>query len=917
MRLLFADPVERRAALAAFVTLGLVLAGHAVLETARDALFLRSLPAAQLPWVYLIIAALTFVVAGFESALARGVLRRDLLGVFLGASALVTASLWGAPDFVSVESIWLLYVWTGVFGTLATIHFWLSVSAAFTVTQAKRLFGFVGAGALAGALAGSTAARVVVSITQTRHLVLLAATCMAAGALSAHFLLRRALHRAGDGDDERATIEPARLCDALRVLRGDGYVRRVVFFVLLSTVAITLADYLFKREVADAIPPGRLGSFFATFYASLNVLALVVQLGLVGWLLDRVGVPRTLSILPVLLVAGGSWVVLGGGLAAVLFLRGTTGSLRHSLHRTATEVLFVPLLGQERDRAKTVADVLGHRMGQAAGSVLILLGLFFFDGGAWVAWGVAIFGLLTALVALGSRRPYLDVFRRRLGAHRAAQPRLPPLDRHALEVLFSALDSPEEREVLASLELLREQGRVDLVPALILHHPSPRVVRRALACFVEAGRRDFVSTALRVETDDAELRAALLRAIAAVEPERAVLEEALEDGSRRVRATAVVELTSLGWMEAAEARRRLGELMHHGAARRAIAAALAARPCPALAPLLRELARDADLAVRAEAVHAMAVSGDRSLWPDLLAALRERALRPLARRGFVQGGEPALAFLLEALSDPRLPHAVRLHVPRSVGRFPPELAAPPLWSRLLTETDPAIRDKMLRALGSLAEKGGGLALDRNEMGRLVAAGLERCRTLVAWRDALAKGVDEDPRRDTAKGAVLRDLLDEELAHELEQVFRTLALQHPSEDFRSIERGLQSDDPVVRASCEELLSEVLPNDDRRALLRLVRRTGASPRALRRARETDSGVHALGATISFEAALGAMIDSRSEAIAAIAASHAAELGQRVLAPRIEARLATIGTPRVRAVLERALRKLLHPEREAAHG
>ena len=78
---------ERGAAIAAFVTLGLVLAGHAVLETARDALFLRSLPASQLPWVYLIVAVLTFAIAGFESALARRSRRQgSRLTRFLGAS---------------------------------------------------------------------------------------------------------------------------------------------------------------------------------------------------------------------------------------------------------------------------------------------------------------------------------------------------------------------------------------------------------------------------------------------------------------------------------------------------------------------------------------------------------------------------------------------------------------------------------------------------------------------------------------------------------------------------------------------------------------------------------------------------------------------------------------------------------------
>lgn len=898
MRTFFAiPPAERHATAAAFVTLALVLAGHAVLETARDAIFLRALPPTQLPWVYLIIAVLTLVVTSLEASVARGVRRRDLLSAFLFGSSIVTAGLYAIADFESITSIWMLYVWTGVFATVATIHFWLSLSAAFTVTQAKRLFGIVGAGALVGAMGGSALARVVVSVTATHHLVVVAALCFALAAASAHFGLRRALRGSAV-----QPVDDVPLREALGTLKRNTYVQRVVVFVLLTTLAVTFADYAFKREVADTIDPARLGSFFATYYAALNAIALIVQVAAVGFLLDRLGVPRTLAVLPALLAGGGLWALLGGGLPAVLFLRGTNGVLKHSVHRTATEVLFVPLPGRERDYARTAADAVGHRVGQALASLVILAGVWLVDEGPFVMWAIVIAAVLTTVMALRSRASYLDLFRKRLGADaRRSRRRLPPLDRHAVEVLVGALDSPREREVLASLDILREQRRMDLVPALILHHPSPRVVRRALRGFVDTGRSDFVPTALRVETRDAELRAALLRAVAAVEPNEAVLRDALRATSRRVRATAIVQLTSLGRMAPMEAHARLGVLMTNPGVRRAVAAAMSVRPCPPLAGLLRKLARDEDPTVRAEAVLAMAESGDPSDWVTLRDSLRERALRPLARRGFVVAGEPGLAFLVDALEDERLPLAVRLHVPRSIARFEPSLAVAPLWSRLAREPEPGVRYKILRALGSLARRSGGLALDGAEVRALLTAGLARCERILAWRAGLERGASEDSRRATVTGAVLRDLLDEELEHELEQTFRVLALRHPSEDFRSIHRGLGSGDPVLRASCEELLSEVLPHDDRRALLELV----GAERGARPPIEADGDVVVV---------LASMIAGRSEPLAAVAAAYAAELGEHALREPIHERLGTVGAPELRRVLARAAERL--EPRDAAH-
>jgi hypothetical protein len=48
------------------------------------------------------------------------------------------------------------------------------------------------------------------------------------------------------------------------------YLVRVAGLVLLSTVAATLRDYVFKGTVARTVEPAQLTSFFASFYLTLN-----------------------------------------------------------------------------------------------------------------------------------------------------------------------------------------------------------------------------------------------------------------------------------------------------------------------------------------------------------------------------------------------------------------------------------------------------------------------------------------------------------------------------------------------------------------------------------------------------------------------------------------------------------------------
>src|SRR5512140_1225405 len=116
---------ERRPAFAAFITLFGVIASHTVLETARDALFLARLPAAELPWVYLAMAASAVAMAQVPTRRWRGLLGQSGLSVSLGVMALVTAVFWVLPGLQSAWGVRALYVWSGLVATLSALQFWL------------------------------------------------------------------------------------------------------------------------------------------------------------------------------------------------------------------------------------------------------------------------------------------------------------------------------------------------------------------------------------------------------------------------------------------------------------------------------------------------------------------------------------------------------------------------------------------------------------------------------------------------------------------------------------------------------------------------------------------------------------------------------------------------------------------------
>jgi AAA family ATP:ADP antiporter len=868
------SPEDRRGALFAFLTIFGTLAGHTLLETARDALFLARLPASRLAIVYIAIAVAAVGVSqsSWGRRRAGGALALSRL---LGGGALVTFGFWLLLRGERAIELYALYVWTGVLGSLAVLQFWMVLGELYTLGEAKRLYSVVWTGSLLGATTGAAAARLVSTRAPATSLVLAAAIVLAVTALGPALALGRA--------EVRKAVRPAAsatLAEGLRLLRADAYVRALAVLVLVSTVALTLADYVFKSAVARTIPPEQLGSFFAGFYTLLNLLSLAAQLLAGGWLFQAIGLNRTLLVLPALLFLGASGLALGGGLAAALLLKGTDGALRNSLHRTGTELLFVPLAPGVRSRAKPLVDIVGQRGGQALASVLILSESVLRRGDVVLAAAAAATALVWIALVSELKGLYLDVFRVALreGTLRPALD-LPPVDLASLETLIGALNSADDHEVVAAIDLLAAEGRTRLVPVLILYHPSQLVVLRALSLFASEGRTDFVPVAERlVHHADAEIRAAALRARTQVAPEELLLGTAAEDESPLVRATAAVGRVAGGW-EPEKALKTLDELARSGdeATWTALGRAIAAQPLPAFEELLLRLAERGAPRTLVQVARAMGQLRSPRFLPVLLELLGQREVRGDARTALVAYGADGLAFLDAALGDASLPLELRRHLPRTIALFDPAPAAAVLERRIMDERVGAVRYRMLRGLNRIVAASG-VELDLELLGRATRATAEGVFRALHWRVVLEGGGEQVPARRTPGYGLLVQLLRDKEAQAIERLLRLLALQYRGEDFRDIHRGLRSRDPRARASGSELLENLLRPPLRAPILALV---GDEPDA---ARLAGAGELYAVRPLGYEAALERMLDEGGEALRCIAAHHVGELGLVALRPRL---------------------------------
>jgi ATP:ADP antiporter, AAA family len=857
---------ERRETLVAFSVLFLVLMSHALLETARDALFLGRLAPAQLPWVYIGLAAASLLVAELHGRLAGATSKRSL-AITLAACGAITALFWALLAGRGTWMLYALYLWPGLIAALVMLEFWTLLGDAFTITQAKRVYGAIGVGSVAGSIAGSALASWASEQFSARHLLLPAALgLLLSGGVSLYL---------ASPQEESAPAEPVEAPPdglargALQVL-AHPYARGIVVVAVLGALAVTLADYLFKSTVAARVSRAELGSFFARAYLVYNLLSFACQTLFVNLAIRKLGVPLAAAFLPAVLLVTGAGTLILPILPAVVLVRGADASLRHSLHRTAFELLSVPLHARTRALVKRLIDIVGFRGGQALASLAILGIVTLPRPTTLLALVLVVLCALWLFAALRTRAAYVELFRRRMGKGQITHLKeFPELDAASLETVIRALDSDDDREVIAAIEVLERDDKERLVPKLLLFHPSHEVVRCVLALFARSGRKSAVRAIDRLlaHTTPAPLRAAALAVRAALDPATVVVKPEAELGEpEEVRAAFAVCRTALFGAD----RKPVDALSRSGtpATRLAIAEAIAATECHALGDVLIGLARDPEHEVRNTAIAAMGRLGGAALVRALVELMASDHTRAPARDQLVAMGDRALEALASALAEVAL-GPVRRELGDVIARLDPEPAARVLVNQLAVESDGLVRYRLIRSLEGIVAHHPGVDFDRGVIRRAIADTLSKAYRYLAYEIALERGGDERGGGPTPGCRLLKRLLRDKRKHAVGRLFRLLGLALPAESFAAAYRGVTSDRPELRANAIELMENVLPSDLRAPVLGLVEDLSPAERLAR------GRPHHAAEPVTHEQVLSRLLEGPAKTLREAAIYHTHEL------------------------------------------
>ncbi len=803
-----------------------------ILKPMRSSFFLKNLPSTKLPFAYI----LTAIFAGTLTTLVFKYSRRLSVVSLLTATNLVIVGTLFYFRSVMGRPIWYLpYVWfvyLQIVSVLQVAQFWLLAGYIYDNRQAKRIYGLLGAGAIAGSIAGSfVPAFLSKTLSTDMKLLIAAGICFVLIALAQIAWRYRRPEADEPGAGRKQEESQDRLADLLRLVFGSRHLALMVLLVCLTLIASQIAEWQVNNALDRSYrdlgqdKENLIDQFWGRFYFWTNILGITLQLTVTGFVVSRLGIGAAIVFLPGGLLLASIGVFLAPSLSTTALALGSNNVFRYSINRAGFELLYLPLSPAVRKKLKLFVDVFVDRLGRAIAALVILT----FNNLRSTSAAAILLTVTSVGVCLALRKAYVNAFREQLARREVdlAEIQRYVTDPQSLRLLVDALDSPHERQILYSLRLLQSARRVDGAGKLLplLKHASPHVREQAVRT-LPALPGNYGQAAEELLKDPSELvRQAAAEYICSVDPAQTAdrlrgLLDHKEIDVRVAAARCVASLPSAGLQMTQDYVRGLLSVQGPAAvqARTAGAHLAALLPARESVGLLRELLGDLAPEVVAGAMRAGARAGQLDLVFDVVQKLSERRLRGDARDALLTYGQRITGSLGDILADTGHSLKLRREIPWVLARIPTLRSADILLDNLGAQ-DPLLRYRVVKALNRLHETKHELPPARPVIAERIYSETR------AYYEALALWQPFANKRSSASARLLESALREKMDQDLEIIFRLLGLQYRQKDIYFAYSALKGSRSDRRAAAIEFLDNLLQKNLKSLILPLLEEPSA--------------------------------------------------------------------------------------------
>lgn len=455
-----------------------------IVKPTVNALFLSRLGASQLPYGYLMVAVIAVVTSYFYNKAIRRFSLLKVTSISLVFFSLFFVGLSGILQYNKLGGFWLYLYYLGVslYAVITTSQFWILANMVFNAREGKRLFGFIGAGAIAGGIFGGYLTSIIASNFGNKVVILLAAILI----ISCIPIIRKIwslrihkmnLYVRNQRKISSTTVEES----SVKVISKSKHLTYLAFITGIGVFVAKLVDFQFSDFANKAISdPDKLASFFGFWFSSFNVIALSLQLFVTNRVLGRLGVASTLLILPLAIALGSLLFFAFPELWVLVIIKGIDGSFKQSLNKAAVELAIMPIPLHIKNQAKSYIDVAVDSLATGvAGFMLIFLVRKFNLNTIYITIIILLFVLVWLVLIYRLRETYFNSFRENIQRTLAESEK--SINKIKNETTISAarriINDGDQEDILALLDRLSSYKLKTLKYNIIglLEHPSDQV----------------------------------------------------------------------------------------------------------------------------------------------------------------------------------------------------------------------------------------------------------------------------------------------------------------------------------------------------------------------------------------------------------------------------------------------------------
>ncbi|TVZ16999.1 NTP/NDP exchange transporter [Maribacter sp. MAR_2009_72] len=825
----------------------LVIAVLLIIKPTVNALFLSELGIEQLPFAFLLVAVTAVATSYFYSRAVSKFPLKKVIETTLISSIIILIGL-GILLSLNVVSgilLYFFYIWVAIYAVLSASQFWVLANLVFNIREAKRLFGFIGSGAIIGGIFGGYLTSILAPLIGNENLMFVASLLL----FFCIPLLRKIWHiRVKKNGSVKKHKTASNISEApLRLILKSKHLTYIACIVSVSVVVAKLVDYLFSEFASTAFTDAdELTAFFAFWFSTFNLLSLVIQLFFTHRIVGIWGVGFSLLLLPLGIFGGSMLFLMLPELSAVVVIKAMDGVLKQSIHKSASELLTLPLPFDLKNRTKSFIDVVVDSLATGIAGCLLIFVVRGLD-----LPSIYIGALIIALVCLWLyfiykvRIEYYKTFRSNLEMLTDSSKKTKKISTTKVSVVSgmrTVFANGTEAQILFMLDKLMEinDKRFAADVEQLLGHQSNKVKLSAIQNLYFLNSKTMtakVSELLLI--DDRELTIATLAYILsfAHKDKSFVFDAYLEHYNERI-AMAALYCLARAAKNNYSLKQRYGLVDRISKAidkindrddsyKEAVIEILGIANLPLFYNTLGTYLYDDIEHVVRTTIKAIGTATDSFLVQLIIPFLVQKKYRSTVMEAFKLFGPTIIPLLGKQVQERKQPLEVLRFIPAAIQSFHSKESVHQLLG-ILTDNDLTVRVEVVRALSAIRASHPYLKFNRY---KVVSVIFDECKLhhqtlsamhtqiIISYRNRTkSKKEITDAERDARTS--LLELLERRLDTGLERIFKLLGLRYQQKDVAIAYEGLLSQKQEAQQNAIEFLDNLLTGELKRKLLPII-------------------------------------------------------------------------------------------------